>query len=132
MPPERLVFFVDRDLGRYVVPNALRKAGEDVRAHDDHFPQTTKDEVWLAEVGKQGWVVLTLDGRIRYHASETNALLAAKVRAFVLAARGDLSGQEIAQFFVNALPSIKRFCAKTQPPFIARVSREGEVSLLKS
>jgi hypothetical protein len=35
-PPERLVFFIDRSLGRKVIPDALRAAGEEVRIHDDH------------------------------------------------------------------------------------------------
>ena len=64
--PGRVVFFVDRSLGRKIIPGALRDAGEEVRIHDEHFPQDAKDEVWLAEAGKQGWVVLTKDKNIRY------------------------------------------------------------------
>ena len=106
-PPERLIFFVDRCLGRKVIPDGLRAAGEEVRIHDDHFPQDAKDEVWLADVGKSGWVVLTKDKHIRYRASEIQALRAANVRAFVLTSRGDLTGAEVSQIFVKALPSIK-------------------------
>ena len=128
-PPERLVFFVDRSLGRNVIPGALRGAGEEIRVHDDHFPQDAKDEAWLAEAGKNGWVVLTKDKHIRYRAGEIQALRAANVRAFVLAARGDLSGAEVSQIFLKALPSIKRLCRKTAPPFIALVDRSGMVRL---
>jgi hypothetical protein len=127
-PPERLVFFVDRSLGRKVVPHALRLAGGDVRVHDDFFAQDALDTLWLAEAGKHGWVVLTKDARIRYRAAEVAALRAAKVRAFVLTAKGDMTGQEIAQAFVLALPAMKRWCAKIAPPFIARVGRDGAVS----
>jgi hypothetical protein len=130
-PPERLVFFVDRSLGRRIIPDALRQVGEDVRIHDDLFPQNAPDTVWLTEAGRQGWIVLTKDTRIRYRAIETTALRAAKVRAFVLTAKGDLSGQEIAGIFSKALPSIKKVCAKIAPPFIARLSREGHVSLIE-
>ena len=131
-PPEGWVFFVDRSLGRRIVPGALRKANEVVHAHDECFPQDAKDEIWLAEAGKQGWIVLTKDARIRYRANEMNALMAAKVRAFVLTARGDLSGQEIAAIFVKALPRMKRLCARTPPPFVAHVSREGIVTLVRA
>jgi predicted nuclease of predicted toxin-antitoxin system len=124
-----LVFFVDRSLGRKVIPGALRGAGEEVRVHDEHFPQDAKDEVWLAEAGKSGWVVLTKDKHIRYRAAEILALRAANVRAFVLSASGDLSGTEVSQIFVKALPSIKRFCQRTAPPFIALVGRGGTVRL---
>lgn len=128
-PPERLVFFVDRSLGRKVIPGALRGAGEEVRVHDDHFPQDAKDEMWLAEAGKSGWVVLTKDKHIRYRAAEILALRAANVRAFVLSASGDLSGAEVSQIFVKALPSMKRLCQRTAPPFIALVGRDGTVRL---
>jgi predicted nuclease of predicted toxin-antitoxin system len=129
--PERLVFFVDRSLGRKIIPDALRKAGEEVRVHDELFIQSAKDEVWLAEAGKQGWIVLTKDKNIRYRAIELQALLAAKVRAFVLTARGDLSGAEVGQIFVKALPAMNKLCRTTKPPFIARVSRDGSVSLIR-
>lgn len=130
-PPEHLVFFVDRSLGRRIVPDLLRQVGEDVRVHDDHFPQNAEDRVWLAEAGKQGWIVLTKDARIRYRAIESAALRAAGVRAFVLTARGDLSGREMAEIFIKALAPIKALCMKAAPPFIARVSREGHVTLIK-
>jgi predicted nuclease of predicted toxin-antitoxin system len=131
--PEPLVFFVDRSLGRRVIPNALRDAGARVEVHDDHFSQDAKDQVWLAEAGKRGWVVLTKDKHLRYRAVETNALMSAKVRAFVLTARGDLSGAEIGQIFVKALSTMRRLCATgSGRPFVAHVSRDGSVSIMKT
>ena len=61
LPPEPLVFFVDRSLGRRIIPDALRAANAQVELHDDHFPQDARDQTWLAEAGKRGWVVLTKD-----------------------------------------------------------------------
>lgn len=59
------VFFTDRDLGKQF-PARLREAGLQVERHADHFQPATPDEVWLPEVGRRGWVVLTHDERIRY------------------------------------------------------------------
>ncbi|MBV9873561.1 MAG: hypothetical protein JO025_02435 [Verrucomicrobia bacterium] len=115
--PEPLVFFVDRSLGRRIIPNALRDAGARVEVHDDHFSQDAQDQVWLAEAGTRGWVVLTKDKHLRYRAVEKNALISAKVRAFVLTARGDLSGAEIGQIFVKALPTMRSLCATGSNPF---------------
>jgi predicted nuclease of predicted toxin-antitoxin system len=128
-PPERLIFFIDRSLGRRVVPNGLRAAGEEVRIHDEHFPQDAKDETWLAAVGRSGWVVLTKDKHIRYRAAEIQVLRAANVRAFVLTSRGDLTGAEVSRIFVKALPAIKRICERAAPPFVALVERTGKVRL---
>jgi len=129
--PEPLVFFTDTNLGRHIIPNALRAAGENVRVHDEVFEPGTPDTVWLHRAGKEGWVVLTKDSKIRYRRSETEALFAAKVRAFVLVS-SNLPGPKIANVFVAALPGIKRLCKKQQPPFIAHVYRSGEVVLRKS
>ena len=128
---EPLVFFVDRSLGRRIIPDALREAGVRVEPHDDHFQPNAPDAVWLAEVGRRGWVVLTKDKRIRYRVNELHALMTGKVCAFVLTAKGDLSGVEIGRIFVQALPAMKKLCAATAPPFVAHVSRDGGVSIVK-
>ena len=128
-PPEPLVFFIDRSLGRRIVAQALREVGETVEIHDDHFAPDAKDEVWLLEVGRRGWIVLTKDDRIRYRVTERTALMSARVRAFVLSS-SQLQGAEMAAAFVKALPRIKRLIAKHVPPFIGRVSRSGKVSPL--
>lgn len=86
--PEPYVFFVDRSLGGRVVAGALRAAGVDVRAHDDVFAQDTDDEVWLADVGDRGWIVLTKDVLIRRDSLQRQVLLAANVAAFVFARGG--------------------------------------------
>ena len=44
-PPERWVFFVDRCLGRRIIPGALRNAGEEISVHDDFFPQDQQTRV---------------------------------------------------------------------------------------
>ncbi|MGO9200748.1 MAG: hypothetical protein ACLQM8_09435 [Limisphaerales bacterium] len=123
-----MVFFVDRSLGRKVIPGTLRAAGAEVRVHDDFFIQDAKDEVWLAEVGRHGWIVLTKDKHIRYREVEIRALLAANVGCFILTARGDLSGVEVGGIFVKALPVMKKLCEVTARPFIARVSRDSNVT----
>ena len=126
-----LVFFVDRSLGKHTIAEALRQAGVEVQIHDDHFPQNATDETWLREVGRRGWIVLTKDTWIRRRSNERTALMRAGVRAFVLIA-GNLSGPEMARVFVNALPAMHRFVVRHNPPFIAKITRSGAVSMLVS
>lgn len=73
-PPDTLPFFLDANLGRHQIADQLRVAGETVIVHDEHFPQGTKDEVWLTEIGKKGWIVLTKDDQIRYHHTEIESI----------------------------------------------------------
>lgn len=108
---------------------ALRRAGATVKIHNDHFLQDARDETWLLDVGKRGWVVLTKDDRIRYRATELAAVVAARV-ALVALSSGNLTGEEMAQAFVAALPRMSRVFATQRPPFITKVTRSGEVSMV--
>jgi len=53
----------------------------------------------------------------------------AGVGAFILTS-GDLSGEEMAQIFVKALPAISKFLVKHRRPFIAKITRSGSVTIL--
>ena len=68
-PPEggvdQPVFFRDRNLGHEDVAAALRSSGARVEEHDRHFPIDAPDHLWLPEVGRRGWAVLTLDARMQ-------------------------------------------------------------------
>lgn len=128
-PREPFTFFVDRSLGSVTVAKALRGLGEEVRAHDDLFPQDTDDVVYLREVGESGWVLLTKDKNIRRNELERAALIGNGVAAFVLTG-GNLTGTQMAEAFVVALPRIKRALLRFEPPFVATVSAAGAVSII--
>lgn len=122
--PDALVFFIDRSLGKKTIADALKQEGAEVYVHDDLFPADT-----ASEVGKRKWVVLTKDIRIRYRTPERLAVKTNNIAMFALTAR-NCQGSEMADIFVKALPRITRFLKKHQPPFIAKVTRRGDVSLL--
>ena len=100
-----------------------------MEVHDDHFAIDAKDEDWLIEVGKKGWVVLSKDDLIRHRPVERDALLKAGVVAFFLP-RGDLKGDEMAEIFLKAMPRSNSFLKRYKPPIIGRITRSGDVSLL--
>lgn len=129
-PAGGLVFFIDRSLGRKQVAEALREVGAKVEVHDDHFHQTTPDVDWLAEVGRRGWVVLSKDDRIRRNRIERASLEAAQVRAFFLTQQ-DISGQEMANLFRDALPGMINRTISQPAPFIITISRSGKFSRVK-
>lgn len=102
-----------------------------MEVHDDHFPPGAKDQDWLPEVGRRGWILFTKDRRIRYRVAEVIALMRAGVRAFVLTA-GDLQAEEMAAVFIKALPRVIRFTIGNPAPFIAKITRGGAVTMLAS
>ena len=112
------VFFTDRDLGKQF-PALLRNAGISVEGHGDHFLDDAKDEDWIVEVGKRGWVVLTHDKRIRYKPNELAAVKAAGIAMLVLI--GKAPHAVLAQNFIDTIDRVEAFLLKRKRPFIAKV-----------
>lgn len=89
------------------------------------------DSEWLTRAGKNNWIVVTRDERIRYRVAEKQAIRRARVRAFVLAAQGNLRAEMLAEIFLKALPKVRKTVSKQKPPFIAKISRNGGVTVLQ-
>ncbi len=119
--PPSFVFFTDRDLGKHIFPSVLREVDLRVEAHDEHFDEKTSDEAWLREVGAREWVVLTADYHIRYRSRETEALMEAGVRAFVLI--GDYPVRDRALNFLDTVPRVQKLLEDTPGAFIAKIYR---------
>jgi len=79
-------------------------------------------------VGSNGWALLTADKRIRYNLLEKRALQQHAVREFVFAS-GNMSGQDMATALELALPKMRRLCRTLDPPFVASITRQGQVHL---
>lgn len=75
--------------------------------------------------------MITRDERIRYRIAEKQAIRRAKVRAFVLAAQGDLRAEMLAEICLKALPKIRQLVKQWKPPFVAKISRAGDVTVLE-
>ena len=128
---EQLTFFLDRQLGRHKMAGILRAAGLKVEVHDDHLPQNVTDPEWLTLAGKNGWIVVARDERIRYRVAEKQAIRRAKVRAFVIVAHGDLRIEEIAEILLKALSKVESIAVQEKPPFIAKIWRDGNVAVTR-
>jgi hypothetical protein len=130
------VFFLDRSLGRKIVAEKMRAHGLHVEIHVDHFPKTERepeanDETWLREVGKRGWVILSKDQHLHRNQIEISGLLGSGAPSFVLTA-GTMGGDQMAETFIKAMPAIRRFLDRFEPPFLAKISATGRVSLFLS
>jgi hypothetical protein len=107
------------------VPQELAAAGYQVRPWYEHFAGC-EDVEWLPAIGYRGWVLLTKDKDIRRRPLEIEAILNARVRAFVLTAT-DLRREEQAVIFLRAMPKIRRICGRPGP-FIYNITRMGNVT----
>jgi PIN like domain len=106
----------------------LTKLAVRFERHLDHFSPGTPDEAWLPLVGSNGWILLTSDKRMRYNLLEKHALRIHAVREFVFTS-GNMSGQDMAAALELALNKMLSFCRRNKPPFVASITRTGEVHL---
>ncbi len=122
--------FLDRDIWSHVLDDALKNAGIDYVAHRERFLPETPDSELLAEAGKQGWIVLTRDQRIRYRPNELNAVIAARVVLFVLT-QGNLSAAETARIVVGAYPRIIKKAREAVAPAIYTLVTSGKIGRMR-
>ncbi|HEV2060779.1 MAG TPA: hypothetical protein VGR11_15615 [Solirubrobacteraceae bacterium] len=114
-PPE---FFIDRSLGRHVVPDALRAAGAIVHVMADvdgeRIGQGLDDEEWIGNAGRRGWIILMKDAKVRYRPAELQPLVEHGVRAFCLT-NANLRGIEQAERIVTNLSRIMGVAERSGP-----------------
>ena len=109
----------------------LRKVGVKVEPHWTRFRHDTEDTEWLAVVGEKKWIVLMGDKTIGRRALELEALLEARVKAFVLT-RGGLIASEQAKMLIDAMPQMLRMVEETRFPFLAKIYMDGSVAIWKT
>lgn len=119
--------YLDRNLGKHQVANALRDAGYAVEIHDDHLPMDAPDEDWISLVGRKGWIALTKDKNIRYRYAELAAVKEHHARVIVIRAK-NLTGAEMAVLVVRYNLKIQKYAADNSPPFVAGLDRRGKLS----
>lgn len=107
----------------------MRGKGLTVIRHKERFAEDASDVEWLTAAGAEGWIAFTRDKNIRYRVIELMALISAGVRAFVFTG-GNVSGVELSETIVAALPLIERVVATTKPPFICRITASGGVDVI--
>jgi len=121
-PPE---FFVDRSLGRYVVPEALRQLGLTVHTMADVYPggedQRVADTRWISDADRASWIALTKDERIFRKPEEQAALVKSQLRVFAIANQ-HLTGPQMADYLVYNINRILQR-ARKRGPFVDIVYR---------
>ena len=94
-----------------------------MRRHDDHFAPHTPDPEWIRGAGRNGWIILSADERIRYNPLEKAALLESDTLAFLLVSRRGLTGAEMADAFIAVEKAIHNAIARQRPPAIFKAVR---------
>ncbi len=120
------MIFIDRSIPKGVA-DALKAVRDDVRWLEDEFQHDTKESVWLPEIGKRGWLVISRDKKIRTRPGERRALVEARVGCFILAQKQNLTRWGYLKLIAASLDEMEEAFARTQKPFIYTVGRTGKL-----
>lgn len=129
---KRTTFYLERSFGGHSTLEDLRAAGLNIETHEVRFRHNTEDVDWLLLVGEKKWIPLMADLEIGRNPLEMDALLAGKVRAFVVVKEDGAPHTQYTESIIIALPQIFRMLEEIRYPFIAKVYKDGSVFLWKT
>jgi hypothetical protein len=90
--------------------------------------RTRIDDVWLKEAGRQGWIVLTKDEKIRRKPGELSVIAGFAVRCFVLHPTKGMRAEQMGEVLVAALPRILAAARDDRRHgFVKVVNRQGRI-----
>ena len=125
--PEIRTLYLDRNLGKHLIADALRAASYAVEVHDDHLPIDAPDEHWIELVAKNGWIAITKDKNIRYRHAEIESVKASGARVVVRAK--NVTGSDLAILLIKHYQRIQDFARKNKTTFVVGLDRNGKLSL---
>lgn len=118
------MIFIDRSIPRGVA-EALKAVRDDVLWLEDRFSHDAKDTQWINAVGREGWLVISRDKKIRTRPGERAALMRASVGAFILTQKQDLTRWDYLKLLARTLDDMESTYETTDRPFIVGVGRTG-------
>jgi hypothetical protein len=117
-------FFFDNNLSPVLV-QALQVLGEDVQHLRDTFPPDTPDAVWIPDVARRGWILVTRDKRIRKRPLEVHALAHAKLSAFIFMQKRDPDRWGWVELVVRRWTEMKDRATTERRPFVVGIPERG-------
>lgn len=129
-PPNETVFYLDESIFSYALLSAVQGAGIRVERVGVAVPRGTDDDTWLEVVGKNGWVALTRDQRIRYRTLERRALIRHGVGSFTFTG-GQATGAQTAQRVLELLPRFTAIAKSELRPFLFTFGLNGPLARVK-
>jgi hypothetical protein len=124
------VFYLDESIYSRVLAFAMQAAGANVRRVGPDIPHGSTDEAWLEIVGKNNWIALMRDQRIRRRRLETEALKIHGVAAFAFTG-GQETAQQTAQTICPLLIKFANMNVSEPKPFLYTFGVSGSLSKVK-
>ena len=120
-----MIFLFDECLVGFAT--GLIAAGEPVETVLDHFEPSTDDSIIFEHAGATGKVIVSQDRFLKSH--ERAMIVEHSVGVIVVRSHG-MTRHERQEQLSAAWPRMKTTCAKTEPPFLFSVHRDGRLHRL--
>jgi len=121
---------LDESIYSRVLAFAMQAAGANVRRVGPDIPHGSTDEAWLEIAGKNNWIALMRDQRIRRRRLETEALKIHGVAAFAFTG-GQETAQQTAQTICPLLIKFANMNVSEPKPFLYTFGVSGSLSKVK-
>ena len=126
------VILLDENLSSPDIADELRRWESDwtVKLHREHFPNPrTPDTEILAFCGQRGWILVSVDDRMRRVPENKKAAEVNRARVFCFPRH--TSGAEYRAALTAGRHKLLRLARKMPPPNFARISTEGTVGFFE-
>ena len=127
-PPKGFTLYLDHNLDYDDLVEKLDRAGIRYKRHRDFFSGSTDDTVLLKKVGKRNWILITFDKKQRTRLLEKKLIKQFKIREFVFTS-GEIG--DPGELLVKANRQMRNICKTHDGPFVASISRSGNVYFRK-
>ena len=128
MPPLlKPVIFTDEDTSARAILDFLSTKPVQTIPLTSMFPSGAKDEVWLPTVGKNRWILLSRNRRIRYTPRQIELVRKHKVLAFFLASNKNLSGDMMGDLVAKVFDEMLAFASQYAGPFLVKIMSNGKL-----
>lgn len=99
----------------------------DVRWHlGEGYAHNTPDDVWLADVGQKGWIVLSQDHRFHLSEASRRAIAQHSIGCFYLGGANERVW-DTARFLLSQWDRMTEIVETATPPYIYRLKRNGQI-----
>ncbi len=129
--PHRPTLFIDRNSGGKKLQRLIAEA-IDIRVvlHDEHYKDGSSkvpDHVWLSDIGKLGWVIVTGDFDTLKSPLFLAGLHRSRARVFLLSALNGATLEGKAECIVVAWEKMLKISRDREPPLMWQFNKGGEV-----
>ncbi|MGA2909792.1 MAG: hypothetical protein ABSE36_18985 [Terracidiphilus sp.] len=130
-PNPSVVLFLDRTHESHLMIKMLRGIGAAFQRHGTFYKPDEDDHVWIPDVARQGWVIISGDKGIEKDGINRQSVIESKAKVFLL---DDTSskGAEWAASLVLAHKRIVRIAAENRGPFYCTVRKGSDAHVDES